>query len=754
MPEPAAKRFEIARSTLWADRAMHYVIKIGGAGVVTAVLAIFLFILWQIWPLFTPAKIQPDAEWILPQKDYIVLGADEWSELPFALARDEQLVFLRVPDNGTVDVRPLPMPAGERLSTVFYHPTRQELVIGTDQGNVLLLSIGYRAEFSNRRRTVHADPEIALTVSIGVRGHPILLADMDGSGGQRLAAVVQRVDGAYRLIAALVTQRRTLVGAGQWTVSRTYDLTKELTSEPTRLMVNGRADSLVLALADGTVKYFVREGQDLALRQTWKPFEGAQDEQIALLGFLFGDDSLVAVNRIGENRIFSLFEQGGRGRVFGLTKQFPAFGAEPRAMSKSLRNKAFLLAGDGKLSLRYATTERIRWEQPVEFNSRLAAIGAKYDAIWILDDRHTLRRLALDDPHPEAGLKAFFGKVWYEGAPEPQYVWQSTGATDDFEPKLSMIPLLFGTMKGTLYAMLFSAPIALLAALYTSQFAHPSVRRFIKPVMEIMASLPSVILGFLAALWLAPILEQRVPSVLLVLVALPLATVIFGWLWSRLPFRARRVLPSGYEFVFIAPFLIGVGVAAWHLGPLLESLVFVARDPATGIAVADFRLWWIQTLQLPFEQRNSLVVGFMMGFAVIPIIFTIAEDSLSNVPPAFRSASLALGASRWQTAVHVVLPTASAGIFSAMMIGFGRAVGETMIVLMATGNTPIMDLNIFSGMRTLSANIAVELPEAPHNSTLYRALFLGAMLLFLITFIVNTLAELLRHHLREKFKAV
>jgi phosphate transport system permease protein len=155
-----------------------------------------------------------------------------------------------------------------------------------------------------------------------------------------------------------------------------------------------------------------------------------------------------------------------------------------------------------------------------------------------------------------------------------------------------------------------------------------------------------------------------------------------------------------------------------------------------------------------FDQRNSLVVGFMMGFAVIPIIFTIAEDALSNVPTSLITASMACGASRWQTATRIVLPTASSGIFSALMIGLGRAVGETMIVVMATGNTPIMEWNIFSGMRTLSANIAVELSEAPHHSTLYRTLFLGALLLFLLTFAVNTVAEVLRHRLRGKFKTV
>jgi phosphate transport system permease protein len=143
-----------------------------------------------------------------------------------------------------------------------------------------------------------------------------------------------------------------------------------------------------------------------------------------------------------------------------------------------------------------------------------------------------------------------------------------------------------------------------------------------------------------------------------------------------------------------------------------------------------------------------------MGFAVIPIIFTISEDAFSSVPASLTAASLALGASRWQTAVRVVLPTASPGVFSAVMIGFGRAVGETMIVLMATGNTPVMDWSMFNGFRTLSANIAVEIPEAPQGGTLYRVLFLAAALLFLMTFAVNTVAEIVRQRLRERYKAI
>jgi phosphate transport system permease protein len=306
------------------------------------------------------------------------------------------------------------------------------------------------------------------------------------------------------------------------------------------------------------------------------------------------------------------------------------------------------------------------------------------------------------------------------------------------------VPLVFGTIKGTLYALLFAIPLAVMGALYASQFMHPSVKAKVKPTVEIMAALPSVVVGFLAGLWLASRVEREVVPVLLMIVFLPLFGTAGFLFWDRLPRALRARLRPGMEVAVIVPLLlVGAGVAL-KLGPWFEGAFFGG----------DFRLWLQSALDLVYDQRNSLVVGLAMGFAVIPIIFTIAEDSFSSVPQHLTAASLALGASRWQTATRVVLPTASPGIFSAIMIGFGRAVGETMIVLMATGNTPVLDWSIFNGMRTLSANIAVEIPEAPYGGTLYRTLFLAALVLFLMTFLVNTIAEVIRQRLRDRYRAI
>jgi phosphate transport system permease protein len=259
-----------------------------------------------------------------------------------------------------------------------------------------------------------------------------------------------------------------------------------------------------------------------------------------------------------------------------------------------------------------------------------------------------------------------------------------------------------------------------------------------------MAALPSVVVGFIAGLWLASRVEREIVPVLLMIVLMPLFGTLGMLVWSGVPRGMRDRLRPGMEVAVILPLLVlGAGVAL-ALGPWFENAFFSG----------DFRLWLNSATNLVYDQRNCLVVGLAMGFAVIPIIFTIAEDSFTSVPQHLTAASLALGASRWQTATRVVLPTASPGIFSAVMIGFGRAVGETMIVLMATGNTPVLDWSVFNGMRTLSANIAVEIPEAPYGGTLYRTLCLAGLVLFLMTVFVNTLAEVVRQRLRERYRAI
>jgi phosphate transport system permease protein len=341
-----------------------------------------------------------------------------------------------------------------------------------------------------------------------------------------------------------------------------------------------------------------------------------------------------------------------------------------------------------------------------------------------------------------------------------------------------------------------------------------------------MAGLPSVVLGFLAALVIAPLVEGAVASIVAAFLLLPIAFLLGAYLWQLLPSHVGLRLEGWPRFAcLLATLLLAVLVATW-LGPVVERVLFarnivdwlngnrgsgaggwfllflpifallaalamgrwvrpwlrsttrgwtrrataladIGRFAAGGLVVV-LVAYGVATLvaamgvdprgSVPqggvgivgtYVQRNALIVGFVMGFAIIPIIYTLAEDALSSVPFHLREGSLGAGATRWQTAVRIIVPTAMSGLFSACMIGMGRAVGETMIVLMAAGNTPLMDLNVFNGFRTLSANVAVELPEAVVGDSHYRTLFLNGLVLFAMTFVVNTIAETVRLRFRR-----
>ncbi|MEM8769780.1 MAG: ABC transporter permease subunit, partial [Pseudomonadota bacterium] len=418
-----------------------------------------------------------------------------------------------------------------------------------------------------------------------------------------------------------------------------------------------------------------------------------------------------------------------------------------RSIVPEPRRKGFLTLDESyTLTLLHSTTSRAlasrKLTQPLAAGP-LLALSPRADVFLAATGPDEVLSFRLSNEHPEVSFSALFGRVWYEGYSEPVHSWQSSSADNDFEPKFSLTPLLFGTLKAAFYAMLFAVPIAVLGALYTAYAMAPAMRSFVKPTVEIMAALPTVILGFLAGLWLAPIVEANLAGIGLAVLLLPLVIVMISVFVTQLPSAYQARLQGWYGLLMVPMVLLTVS-AALTLGPPLEQALFAGDLPE----------WLDVHLGLPYDQRNALVVGVAMGFAVIPTVFAIAEDAIHGVPRHLVNGSLALGATRWQTLSRVVMVTASPGIFSALMIGTGRAVGETMIVLMATGNTPIMDLNLFEGMRTFAANIAIELPESEVGGSHYRILFLAAFVLFLLTFLFNTIAELVRQRLRDRYGAL
>lgn len=730
---------------LLLDRQASWLVSFGGATIIFSIMAIFLVIVVEVYPLFKKAEVMPKEGFSLLAKDepIFAFGVDEYQEVAYLVLRSG-LQFYSLVDRKVLPTREIPEISGTVVITSVSKSKDNFLMLGLSNGAVLPVSIRFNVTYADNKRKIEPIWEAREPLIINPDGQSIsMLASASGEQGYSVAAVVA----TNKVVLVTMQERKTMMGTtikqelrSEATLPAKGDITAVVMDGAGKHLIVGTASGQILRVAVGTSNG--RDAQIDTLGATHR-----QDIGVSILGFLIGSQTLVVGDEAGEVNTYSLSKgDDGRYRVKAVY-EFERHEKPVTAFSASLRDKGFI-TGDAGGTIRYhfATTAKTAYTVHATGKSKLTntVLAPKSDGILALDETGTVSQWAVSNPHPEISMKMLFGKAMYEGYADEKYVWQSTGGSDDFEPKLSLIPLIYGTLKGTFYALLFAIPLGLLAALYTSQFLHPNYKNIVKPVIEIMAALPSVVLGFFSALWLAPRVEKILPGLIISPIVL-IAVVSFAFLaYHYLPMSFKKNLRPGSEILILIGLVMITAGISLGIGSFLES----------DLLGGDYRVWLEEKFKMPYDQRNSLVVGLAMGFAVIPIIFTISEDSLSNVPPHLTAASLALGATRWQTAIKVVLPTASPGIFSAIMIGFGRAVGETMIVLMATGNTPIMDMSPFNGFRALSANIAVELPEAPEGGTLFRVLFLAALLLFAMTFTVNTVAELVRLKLRERYRVL
>ena len=726
------------------DSLAKWLISFGGLLVIASVVMILLLITETTLPLFATPKSEIFAKFLLPKEptqEVLGIGADEYLETGFYIDRQGVFNFFENQQGLATDQHAAAPPSEDaELLTVESFGRMQFGLLWTD-GSLTLERVVFQPfydEENNNRRTIRHNVVRDALLAPHEEDRPLRSLGRINSEGRK-TRVDQLPNGSLAIDQTIVTE--SLFGDSEEENFREIiDPQRSLTA----IALNNQGTELYAGTADGfLLRWSLAEAGETELLDDLQAFSDGR--AITALTLVFGDYSLAVGDDKGQVttwfpvRVEKNSAQKQLKRIHDLSRH----DAGVVAIRPSLRDKSLLsLGADGFLHLDHMTSER----HLLDLGNHVPIIDYSFttrsDSILALTEEFRVIIWTLDNPHPEVSWGTLFGKVWYEGYDEPAYVWQSSSGNDDFEPKLSLTPLIFGTLKGTFYAMLFAVPLALFGAIYTSQFCRPRMRGLIKPAIEIMAAIPTVIIGFLAALWLAPIIEKSLGAVFLSIILVPAGLMIAIIAWQGLrQNQPLRTIERGYEFLAIIPVLILCVAIAAVLGPALENLLFAG----------DLKQWLFEEMGTRYDPRNCIVIAFAMGFAVIPIIFTIAEDSLSNVPPALKAASLACGASRWQTVWRVILPSASPGIFAGTMIGFGRAVGETMIVLMATGNTAIIDLSIFNGMRPLSANIAVEIPEAPHGGTLYRTLFLSAVILFLMTFVVNTAAEVIRQRLRKKY---
>ncbi|HDS1734965.1 ABC transporter permease subunit [Pseudomonas sp. BP8] len=727
------------------DRLTRWYVLVGGLAVLAAITLIFFYLAYVVLPLFQGAELTSkkalEPTWL--QQDAgkpLMIALEEQNLVGMRVSDKGQALFFDTKTGAEVKRVDLPLPAGTQVSSIGSdQPGSPLIVLGLSNGQAMVFNHSYKITYPDNKKTItpgidfpYGQAPFALDpqgralehVSVNINGETLTVA---GSHGSQL--LVTQLTREENMMTGEVTSEQTNIDLPQMT-----EPVKAIYIDPRQqwlYVVNGRAQADVFSL------------RDKSLNGRYKLLDDGQAEITASTQLVGGISLIFGDSKGGLSQWFMARDPDGEQR-FKLIRSFQMGTAPVVQIDAEERRKGFIaLDSAGQLGVFHSTAHRTLLVEPAAEGAGILALSPRANRIFI-EEGGKLLPLSLKNPHPEVSWSALWSKVWYENYDEPKYVWQSTASNTDFEPKLSLSPLTFGTLKAAFYAMILAAPLAIAAAIYTAYFMAPGMRRKVKPVIELMEAMPTVILGFFAGLFLAPYLEGHLPGVFSLFLLMPVGILVAGFTWSRLPESLRLRVPDGWEAAILIPVILFTGWFALYMSPFIETWWFGG----------DMRLWISNDLGITYDQRNALVVGIAMGFAVIPNIYSIAEDAVFSVPRSLTLGSLALGATPWQTLTRVVILTASPGIFSALMIGMGRAVGETMIVLMATGNTPVMEMNLFEGMRTLAANVAVEMPESEVGGSHYRVLFLAALVLLMFTFVMNTLAELIRQRLRKKYSSL
>ncbi|MEJ3574177.1 ABC transporter permease subunit [Pseudomonas fragi] len=726
------------------DHLTRWYVFIGGLAVLGAITLIFFFLGYVVYPLFQGADLNAKQAitpvWMQDAGKPLMISVEEQNQVGMRVSDKGMVLFFNAKNGEELSRVNLPLPAGTQVTSLGEdQPGNPVVVLGLSNGQALVFRHSYKVSYPDGKKTItpaieypYGEMPIVLDPQGGALDHVNLSVNdstlvLAGSTGSKLN--VLSLAREENMMTDEVTNTETRIDLPQMTAK-----VKALYIDPRQqwlYVINDRAQADVFSLRDKSLNGRYKLVDDATTEIT------ASTQLVGGISLIFGD------SKGGLSQWFMARDPDGEQR-FKHIRSFQMGTSPIVEITAEQRRKGFLaLDAAGEIGVFHSTAHRTLLVEKVAEGPGIMALSPRANRI-IVEEGGKLLPLTLKNPHPEVSWSALWSKVWYENYDEPKYVWQSTAANTDFEPKMSLAPLTFGTLKAAFYAMLLAAPLAVAAAIYTAYFMAPTLRRKVKPVIELMEAMPTVILGFFAGLFLAPYVEGHLPGIFSLLVLMPIGILVAGFSWSRLPESIRLRVPEGWESLILIPVILFVCGLSLYMSPFMEAWFFGG----------DMRLWISHDLGITYDQRNALVVGLAMGFAVIPNIYSIAEDAVFSVPRGLTLGSLALGATPWQTMTRVVILTASPGIFSALMIGMGRAVGETMIVLMATGNTPVMEMNLFEGLRTLAANVAVEMPESEVGGSHYRVLFLSALVLLLFTFIMNTLAELIRQRLRKKYSSL
>jgi phosphate transport system permease protein len=836
--------------THFSDSVAKYVITAGGIGTILVAVLIVVVMISQLLPLTETSEVVPlrtiplntrSGERASTPK---ALGIDEYGDLCWLLFDNREIQIFELRTGKQLKSWRDSRNISSLVTCVSVADDSTSLLVGCDDGTTQVIDLTIATDYRNVQ-TLEQDPrivddsiaQVVTKLDNGLDRVQSIVAVTFHEPEPTFSKAVKYVDwttpeSVFGLDSTkswswgasdgdsvvLVQVRRQKLGLSQQVrENRLQWRSLQTNLSLVGLMVGPQGDHITTVDQSGLVTHW--EGRDestLVPSVTHWSISGS-DSRVSIVSPLLGRNSLLIGCESGFVEVVSSSRRDNKLEWLSIHR-FRASSSKVSSLDSASHARIVAVGhDDGTQAMFYVPSNRLlaQWEcQPQQglcysANSKLLGVIHPQE----IDIYQVTTR------YPESGWKSFFAPIWYEGYDQPKHMWQSSTGTSQGEPKFGLMPLVFGTLKATFYSILIAAPIGFFAALFASECLGQTTRNRIKPAIEMMSSVPSVALGFIGAIVLAPLLREFLFAVLL---GLPLSFIVLcllRLLWAVVPSSLNsfvsRLRIVAYLGATVAGFWISFLVSSplesrWFGGSLnlwlagevgdgwigwlllflppsfliaicgisrIQDRIPVSQKPSIpdSVEVAQMGLRYVLISLLAFaiaasvatcadfmgfdprgtlfgtyQERNALLVGIILGFAIIPLIYSLSEDALQAVPQHLRSASMSCGATTWQTTTRIVIPAAASGLFGALMLAIGRAIGETMVVLMAAGNTPIMDWSPFSGYRTLAATLATELPEAARGSTHFHTLFAAAAVLFCLTILVNSIAEVVRLHFRKR----
>ncbi|HZJ95856.1 MAG TPA: phosphate ABC transporter permease, partial [Thiopseudomonas sp.] len=547
------------------DTVARRAIALGGWSVIVAITLIFFYLMYEVMPLFKSATIKHDSSFTLHESarssTVLSMFSEEQNEIAALLIDGGQLLFIDAQNGMPLSQQQLPLDDAQISSVKVKTPGDDTLLLGLSNGTAIAASTTFKVKFNEQGERLGVEPSVTQlfngkAIQLDPQQRPLnFITEQASPDGKLLAALV---DGGHVVMSLLRQKTNFITGE----VQESLEPIQFPSNTPYQRILIAPDHHYTFALrSSGRLDvYDSRNLSNIELLHTLPVVEPGQ--QVTQMVFQLAQQSLLVGDSQGQITQFFMVRDAHNQQQLTKIRTLKLGNAPIKILEAEQRRKGFVaIDNTGRVGVFNTTAEKTAIDVPLLTDApRLAALAPRASMLLVQDAQGVFQRYTIDNPHPETSLKSLWGKVWYEGYSEPEYTWQSSSASNEFEPKFSLTPLAFGTLKAAFYAMLLSIPLAVCGAMYTAYFMAPTVRNKIKPVIELMEALPTVILGFFAGLFLAPFMESHLPGVFAILLILPLGIISFGFLWAQLPATVRYLIPDGWHVVLLVPLVV---LLAW-----------------------------------------------------------------------------------------------------------------------------------------------------------------------------------------------